>query len=61
MKIKAIVSAAGMEFTIAAGQEIDLPEEIAKDLLKAGYAVPAGEETTTAEPKRPGRPKLTAE
>lgn len=50
-----------MEFTIAAGQEIDLPEEIAKDLLKAGYAVPAGEETTTAEPKRPGRPKLAAE
>ena len=38
MKITAKVSFAGQDFNAYPGQVIDLPEEIAKDLIGAGYA-----------------------
>ncbi|RMH11197.1 MAG: hypothetical protein D6698_16805 [Gammaproteobacteria bacterium] len=42
MKIKALVSACGDNFQIGKGGTYDLPDEIAKDLIKAGHAKPAG-------------------
>lgn len=58
MKIKALTSAAGNDFAIAAGETADLPDYIAKDLVKAGYAIEAGRDMAE-EPKKPGRPKAT--
>lgn len=51
-----------MDYTIAAGEEADLPEEIAKDLIRAGFAVAVGKtnENTDEEAKKPGRPKKEA-
>ena len=56
MKIQALTSAAGMDYTIAAGEICELPDEIAKDLIRAGYAKQIDTEPA-AEPKKPGRPK----
>ena len=57
MKIKALTSAAGLDYTIAAGEICELPDEIAKDLIQAGYAIKYGTDEPAAEPKKPGRPK----
>lgn len=38
MKITAKVSFAGRDFNASSGQVLDLPDEIAKDLIGAGYA-----------------------
>ena len=40
MKITAKVSFAGRDFNASSGQVLDLPDEIAKDLIGAGYAEP---------------------
>jgi len=38
MKIKALTSFAGIDFSMAPGEVQDLPEAIAEDLVNAGYA-----------------------
>jgi len=38
MKIKLNTSVVGGDYTYAAGEEVDAPEERAKDLVKAGHA-----------------------
>jgi len=47
VKIRLITSVAGTEYTFAAGQEVDAPESIARDLIQGGHAVPVA--TTTAQ------------
>lgn len=56
-KIQALTSAAGMDYTIAAGEICELPDEIAADLIQAGFAIKVGTTEPAAEPKKPGRPK----
>ena len=38
MRIKAKASFAGIGFSASIGSVIDVPDEVAKDLIKAGYA-----------------------
>ena len=38
MKIKALTSFAGIDFSMAPGEVQDLPEAIAEDLINAGFA-----------------------
>jgi hypothetical protein len=38
MKIKILTSCAGINFSYASGQIVDVPDKIAKDLIKAGHA-----------------------
>lgn len=38
MKIKALTSCSGINFTLTAGEEKDIADEIALDLVNAGYA-----------------------
>lgn len=45
VKIRAIQSASGPEITIAAGGFYEFEEEIAFDLVRAGFAVYIGKET----------------
>jgi hypothetical protein len=56
MKIKLLVSVAGLDFSYAAGEIVDAPQHIAEDMLRAQYAVSAEEESEDDKPKR-GRPK----
>lgn len=46
-----------MDYTIAAGEICELPDEIAADLIRAGFAIKVGTTETAAEAKKPGRPK----
>lgn len=56
MKIKMTVSVAGIDFSYAAGEEVDAPQHIAEDMLRAGYAHLLEEVEEDNKPKR-GRPK----
>jgi hypothetical protein len=56
MKIKLLVSVAGLDFSYAAGEIVDAPQHIAEDMLRAQYAVPVEGESEDEKPKR-GRPK----
>ena len=38
MKISILKSCAGLTFSFIEGQEVDVKEELAKDLISAGYA-----------------------
>ena len=38
MKISILKSCAGLTFSFIEGQEVDVKEEFAKDLISAGYA-----------------------
>ena len=38
MNIKILTSCSGLDFSYAKGETVDAKSEIAKDLLKAGYA-----------------------
>ncbi len=38
MKIKILTSCAGLDFSYAAGETVDAPAGIGKDLIKAGFA-----------------------
>lgn len=38
MKIKLLTSVVSSDYNYAAGQEVDAPEERAKDLIRAGHA-----------------------
>ena len=49
MKITAKSNFAGLEFNAITGQVLDLPEEIAEDLIQAGYAEPTNAKATKAE------------
>ena len=49
MKITAKVSFSGLNFSAISGQVLDLPEEIAKDLIQAGYAEAESAKTQKAE------------
>ena len=44
MKITAKVSFSGLEFSAIPGQVLDLPENIAEDLIRAGYAEGSNED-----------------
>ena len=46
-----------MDYVIAAGEICELPDEIAADLIQAGYAIKLSTTEPAAEPKKPGRPK----
>lgn len=50
MKIRALTSFSGLDFNAAAGTEINVPAEIAEDLIRAGYAVSA--ENTAKSPRK---------
>ena len=56
MKIKLLVSVAGLDFSYAAGEIVDAPQHIAEDMLRAQYAIAAEDESEDDKPKR-GRPK----
>lgn len=43
MKIKAKVSFAGENFSAAQGAVVTVPEDVAEDLIQAGYAEPVEE------------------
>ncbi len=50
MRVKALVGFAGVGFSVAPGEVIDLPEAVAADAIRAGYAVaeePKAAEATT--------------
>ena len=38
MKIKAKIGFAGTNFSASSGQVLDLPEDVARDLINAGFA-----------------------
>ena len=38
MKIKILTSCSGLDFSYAEGEKVDAKADIAKDLIKAGYA-----------------------
>lgn len=46
-----LTSVAGTEYAYRADQVVDAPEEIAKDLLRGGHAVPVSEGAETPESK----------
>ena len=52
MKITAKVSFSGLNFSAVSGQVLDLPEEIANDLIRAGYADAESAKTQKAEAKK---------
>lgn len=41
MRIKVMIALAGRGFSCTGGEVVDLPEDIARDLIEAGHAVPA--------------------
>lgn len=43
VKIRLLTSVAGGDYTYAAGDEVDAPEERAKDLVRAGHAEMVGQ------------------
>ena len=49
MKIQILVSCAGIDFSFAAGEITEVSTELAKDLIKAGYA----EEVKISSSKKP--------
>lgn len=53
MIIKIKTSVAGLNFSYQAGQTVDVEEELAKDLIRAGYAEPAKAEIETAAIEAP--------
>lgn len=60
MKVKGLTSCAGENFSISTDKEADLPDKIAKELVKAGHAEPvkkAKMPKTTASKKAKGRKK----
>ena len=42
MKISILKSCAGLTFSFVEGQEVDVKDELAKDLISAGYARETG-------------------
>ncbi len=52
MKIKMIRSAAGLSFSYSAGQEVDVPEDLAQSLVKHGHAVAVKQPKEKATAKR---------
>ncbi len=59
MKVKALISFAGIGFGCAKGAVITVPEDIGNDLVKAGYAIPA-EENEVKEVKKTTSKKKVA-
>ena len=57
MKIKMLVSMAGVDFALSPGDETDrFPDDEAKHLVEVGYAVPvAAEKRETATKKAPAK------
>ena len=53
MNIKILTSCSGLDFSYAEGETVDAKAEIAKDLIKAGYA----EEIKTAAVKKETKPR----
>lgn len=49
MKVKAKIAFAGIGFGAASGEVVDLPEAIAADVIKAGYAEPVDEPVKAAK------------
>ena len=52
MKITAKSNFAGLEFNAITGQVLNLPDDIAQDLIQAGYAEATDVKTTKAEAKK---------
>ena len=58
MWIEMLTSVGGTEYTYAAGQIVDAPEAIAKDLIQGGHAKPAAvKPSDTAERATSPKPK----
>ena len=53
MNIKILTSCSGLDFSYAEGETVDANADIAKDLIKAGYA----EELKTAAAKKETKPR----
>ena len=47
MKIRALVSFAAIEATLSPGQEANVSDEVAKDLIACNYAEPVEDKKTT--------------
>lgn len=58
MKIKALIPFVG-QVTMGAGDTRDVPDEVAKDLIDAGYATKVGEAKAEPTEKKPA-PKKSA-
>jgi hypothetical protein len=54
MKVKAKIAFAGIGFGAASGEVVDLPEAIAADVIKAGYAEPVDEPVKAKKAKKKG-------
>ena len=52
MKILILKSCAGLTFSFIEGQEVDVKEELAKDLISAGYAKSDKSSKPKAEDKK---------
>lgn len=62
MKIKALVSFAGTEASLAEGAEAEVSEDFAKSMVKAGYAEIVGAKAEPkAAPKKPAAKKAKGE
>lgn len=59
MKIKALIPFVG-QVTMGAGDTRDVPDEVAKDLIDAGYATKVGEVAKTEPTEKKPAPKKPA-
>lgn len=57
MKVKALVSFAGVNVSMAMGEVGEIPDPIAKDLIKAKYVEQIGEPNEQSKISAPGKRK----
>lgn len=60
MNIKILISCSGLNFSYAEGETVDVKPEIARDLIKAGYAEEAKASTKRDTKKKPEAPDADA-
>ena len=58
MKVKALVAFAGLSFSAASGEVVDLPEATAEEMIRAGYAVPVEGEAPKKAAKKATKKKV---
>lgn len=52
MKIRLLISCVGTDFSYRKGQEVDVSEERAKDLIRGGHAILLGSVTKPENPEQ---------
>ncbi len=60
MNIKILTSCSGLDFSYAEGETVDVKPEIARDLIKAGYAEEIKTATKRDTKKKPEAPDADA-